>query len=99
MFIELRNEILVLIVYAQMLLIATHDGLSIAPRSLLIYLKRYLHPFSVYTSSKGSDDSTHMRKLAPAFAASMCDKYRHLERWLINALRKRITSRQVTKLK
>ena len=58
------HEILVLIAYAQMSLINTHSDVFSKTRCLNFGLKRHLHPYFVYTGSKGSGESAHIHKCA-----------------------------------
>ena len=41
-----------------------HADISSLPRGLNFSLRRHQHPFIVYASSEGSDESAHMRRFA-----------------------------------
>ena len=43
--------------------------------SLNFRLNLHLHPYFVYSSSKGSGESAHLPRLTRAFVARQCDKY------------------------
>ena len=68
--------------YAQKPPLNAHPDVSSRTRGLNVYLSPCLCPYLVYTSSEGSGESVHMRRLAWAFAARQCDKYEKLMPWL-----------------
>ena len=61
---EPADKILVLITYSQIPLTNTHVDVSRGVRCLIFGPSLYLHPYFVYVSSEGSDESAYMRRLA-----------------------------------
>ena len=57
------HEISVLIVYAQKPHLNAHAEVSSGARGLNFVLSLHLHPYFVYASGEGSDETAHMRRL------------------------------------
>ena len=57
------HEFLVLIAYAQTLHFNAFADVSSSARGLKFCLRFHLYPYFVYTSTKGSDESAHLRRL------------------------------------
>ena len=60
---EPAREILVLIAYAQALLLNACADVSSSARGLKFGLRLHVYPYFVYTNSEGSGESAHLRRL------------------------------------
>ena len=59
-----------------------HADIFSRVRGLNYVLNTHLVPYYVYVRSKGSGETAHVGRLAPAFPAHLCDEYQNLTCWL-----------------
>ena len=78
-----KHEILVLISSVQKTFRNAYAGGPRNTEDLIVCLSLHLHPYLVYTSSKGFGESahTHMRRLAQAFVARLCVGNKNIMCW------------------
>ena len=59
--------------YAQKPIFNAHADVSGWARGLKFSLNLHVHPYFMYVSSKGTDESAHLSRLVWAFVAQQCD--------------------------
>ena len=62
----------------------SHANLFRGAMGLSFSLGLHRHPYLVYPSSEGTDESAHLRRLIRAFDVRQYDKYQNSMRWRIN---------------